>query len=154
MHKKNVSRCAITLALTGFALTGCETKNQGAVYWSEKDGAVTVHHVTGKTDQSEKLIRKPFKDDRLGDGSFYQVTNASTPFTVKAKGDSKLETKVANLTAKVESLEEKLRNRSETKQEPDLTKKIPIDIRNAQASGDRPDPRPTEPEPDEPRLSQ
>lgn len=141
MLKKNLQRCAIMLALTGCA-------QQGSVYWNEKDGAVTVHHVTGKTDQVERLVKKA-----AGDG--YQVVTASEPIIPKT--DNKLETKVEKLTAKVASLEERLghKQKSEPKSEAKADPpKVPIDIRNAMAS-DRPDPRP-EPtsEEDTPRMSQ
>lgn len=144
MLTKNIQRCAIMLALTGCA-------QPGSVYWNEKDGAVTVHHVTGKTDQVERLVKKAHDDG-------YQVVTASEPIIPKT--DNKLETKVEKLTAKVASLEERLGHKSQSKSEQKSEAKadqpkVPIDIRNAMAS-DRPDPLSApESTPEEaPRMSQ
>jgi hypothetical protein len=136
MQAKNVQRCAMMLLLTGCA-------QHGVTYWIEKDSVVTVHHVTGGTDQTEKLVKKPFASDLLGDGQYYQVSLAAAKFVPpthqpKTKQDKQSAAKITELTEEVESLKDKLRGKEELA----TTKAtVPIDINNSVAADPAPIPK-------------
>lgn len=60
------------------ALAGCASK-PAMVYWTEKGGTVSVHHVTGTVDKVQKLGTKAIDDDTadmlgLSKGKYFKVT--------------------------------------------------------------------------------
>jgi hypothetical protein len=60
------------------AMSGCANKQVSATYWTTKAGVVTVHHVTGRLDSTEKLIDKQLsatevKTAGLPKGKYFSV---------------------------------------------------------------------------------
>ena len=98
----------LLLLLAGLvAFSGCETKQASTTYWTTKAGIVTVHHVVGTVDQTEKLAQKRLTNEeiaayKLPKGSYFKVESEHTdPRTAAAKAEAKGTTKDAQ-SAKAE----------------------------------------------------
>ena len=98
----------LLLLLAGLvAFSGCETKQASTTYWTTKAGIVTVHHVVGTVDQTEKLTQKRLTNEeiaayKLPKGTYFKVEpeNSDSPVTA-AKAEAKGTTKDAQ-SAKAE----------------------------------------------------
>ena len=86
----------LLLLLAGLvAFSGCETKQASTTYWTTKAGVVTVHHVVGTVDQTEKLTQKRLTNEeiaayKLPKGTYFKVEpeNSDSPVTA-AKAEAK-----------------------------------------------------------------
>ena len=99
----------LLLLLAGsVAFSGCETKQASTTtYWTTKAGVVTVHHVVGTVDQTEKLTQKRLTNEeiaayKLPKGTYFKVEpeHSDSPVTA-AKAEAKGTTKDAH-SAKAE----------------------------------------------------
>jgi hypothetical protein len=87
------------------SLAGCASREITTDYWTQKSGVVTVHHVKGREDVTERLVAKPLADSDVKNaglptkGKYYQISQgretitspSPTPTPSTSKGSSSKE---------------------------------------------------------------
>ena len=144
--------------ILALGLSGCAEMNQPLTYWDKHGGSITVHHVSGKTDQTETLTTKEFKSDQVEGG--FKVVSSKADFKPAKKPEKKsaserqLAERVDSLTKQIATLKDELQS---SKRPPSPKKQITsTDETNATAEA----PNPVSPPPqaeanaDDPRASQ
>jgi hypothetical protein len=101
------------------ALSGCATKQAATSYWTTKAGAVTVHHLVGKFDTTEKLQQKQLNKEQvksagLPQGKYYQVAEgheviASPSPTPKKNENQGKGAELAEVTSQIKDLKRQVK---------------------------------------------
>jgi hypothetical protein len=136
------------LLILALGLTGCADMNQPLTYWDKHGSTITVHHVSGKTDQTETLTAKKLKSDRV---EGFAVTAGKADFKPKepdkkSTSERQLSEKVESLTKQIASLKDEIKSspkRAAKKEEPETNDsaqvpKKPTDETNAIAEAPNP----------------
>lgn len=105
----------VLLLVLGVA--GC-AQTQSLTYWDKHGSAITVHHVIGKTDQTDTLTTKELKNDQVQGG--FKVVTGKVDFKPTKQPDNKsakerkLSDRVDSLTKQVASLKDQIHSSKST----------------------------------------
>src|ERR1700674_2670453 len=107
------------LVILALGLAGCAETNPPLTYWDQRRSTITVHHVSGKTDQTETLTTKEFKNDQV---EGFKVVSGKVDFRPskpdkKSESERHLTERVESLTKQIASLKDEIKSKREPKKE-------------------------------------
>lgn len=151
----------IIIGLSALCLGDVCAATKQDVYWTKKDGVITVHHVSGKVDHAESLTNKKLSSDDVSSyklsekGKYFVVSQHNDVFVPEIKHDDSPSKKSDNskdkldkVTSELHDLKRQVSNLKEqlnTKVKPEI-KKEPV---ASQSGNDE-----TVAQDDSPRMSQ